>query len=405
MANVFEKPQQAGFLEKLGTVLGGFGAGYQGRGTQFLQQQQAQRQQLSLERQKAAAEDMLKAKRLIEEGRLEDLRDLGFDRARMIEELGGDSADTRRIIDLTNYAMLGDKNSLDMLNSEINDGLYMAQQQGLIKGAPVQEWQDVIENGRVVGQKSRVTGEMKYLANRPEEKLQKPSAFQEKINALIDTGVSRENAVGIAAGRLTTSVNPLTGERVVVDLVSKKPVGEGSVPTPDIQQAEKPTTPLPTRPTAEMRDTLSNITGGEGALKSLANNIGSMFNVLPFAEQDRLSTELDALNKSAMLLGASEVSDKISVFTQQKIEQLLPKVNSFFSGNEMAYNNIVQLTKGFMQDIDRLQELVDEGKMRPSDVSKANQQISSLTKLVNGYMNLLNRGVKIDLSQFDNKGK
>lgn len=168
MANVFEKPQQAGFLEKLGTVLGGFGAGYQGRGTQFLQQQQAQRQQLSLERQKAAAEDMLKAKRLIEEGRLEDLRDLGFDRARIIEKLGGDSSDTRRIIDLTNYAMLGDKNSLDMLNSEINDGLYMAQQQGLIKGAPVQEWQDVIENGRVVGQRNPITNEMKYLANQPQ---------------------------------------------------------------------------------------------------------------------------------------------------------------------------------------------------------------------------------------------
>lgn len=130
----FELPQEElSTLQKIGQGMQAFGAGFRGAGQEFLAGQQQQQQLLSFERQKAAAEDMRRAKMLLDQGDVAGVRDLAANRIQNIQALGGDPSDTMAILGLADGALRGDQLSFDRLSTEINSGLQAAADVGLIK--------------------------------------------------------------------------------------------------------------------------------------------------------------------------------------------------------------------------------------------------------------------------------
>lgn len=125
--------QEPSTLQTIGLGLSGLGAGIQGRGPEFLAQQQAQTQQLSLDRQRAAAEDLRRAKLLLDQGDVAGVRNLAAERVQFIQQLGGDPSDTLALLQLAEGALQGDETSLGRLGAEINAGLQGAADRGIIE--------------------------------------------------------------------------------------------------------------------------------------------------------------------------------------------------------------------------------------------------------------------------------
>ncbi len=163
MANAFLQPQEElGTLQKIGRGLSAFGAGVGGRGPQFLAGLQAQERQLSEERQRAAAEDLRRARAFLDVGDLAGVRNLAQERMGLIQQLGGDPSDTAGILSLSDAALQGDTNALNRLNTEINVGLQGAADAGLIKMPAAREmFEAVLDNaGNIIGQRSTLTGKV-----------------------------------------------------------------------------------------------------------------------------------------------------------------------------------------------------------------------------------------------------
>lgn len=129
----FQVSQQApSTMDRIANALQGFGAGVAGRGGEFLKNQQLQRQALSDERKQAAAEDLRRAKALIDNNDLKGLQALAQERLGYINQLGGDPSDTEQLIVLAQQAET-DPVAYQRLLAEVNSGLRSAADAGFIK--------------------------------------------------------------------------------------------------------------------------------------------------------------------------------------------------------------------------------------------------------------------------------
>ena len=95
LSGIFGMPQQQpSTAGRIGQFLGGFGAGVQGRGPEYLAAQQQQQQQLSMERQMAMIQDAQTVYGLLEAQQPDRALQLVDDRVQNIARLGGDPSDT-----------------------------------------------------------------------------------------------------------------------------------------------------------------------------------------------------------------------------------------------------------------------------------------------------------------------
>jgi len=134
VGGAFAQPaRERSTLEQIGRGLSAFGAGVQGRGAEFIAGERAEERRLTNERMQAAAQDMLRAKQLADAGNYEGIQNLALERAMLIEQIGGDPADTMQIGEMAGAAMMGDVNAINMLNSELTAGLLAAERAGFIE--------------------------------------------------------------------------------------------------------------------------------------------------------------------------------------------------------------------------------------------------------------------------------
>lgn len=129
----FQVSQQApSTMDRIANALQGFGAGVAGRGGEFLKNQQLQRQELSDERKRAAAEDLRRVSALINAKDLKGVQALAQERLNYINQLGGDPSDTEQLIVLAQQAET-DPVAYQRLLAEVNSGLRSAADAGFIK--------------------------------------------------------------------------------------------------------------------------------------------------------------------------------------------------------------------------------------------------------------------------------
>ncbi len=163
MADEFLIPgQQRNTLQDVGLGLQAFSAGFRGQGPQFLAGQQAQEQGLSVERQRAAADDVFRVQQLLGQNDLIGVRDLAESRLSAINQVRGDTTETQQLLSLVNAAIGGDQGSLARLKTDIDEDLQAAVRGGFIKLPEAREtFEDVLdEAGNVVAQRNTLTGEV-----------------------------------------------------------------------------------------------------------------------------------------------------------------------------------------------------------------------------------------------------
>jgi len=170
----FQVSQQApSTMDRIANALQGFGAGVAGRGGEFLKNQQLQRQALSDERKQAAAEDLRRAKALIDNNDLKGLQALAQERLGFINQLGGDPSDTEQLIVLAQQAET-DPIAYQRLLAEVNSGLRSAADAGFInlpQTTPIQEFEPVYDkSGNVIAQKNTTTGKVIADPRKPEDR-------------------------------------------------------------------------------------------------------------------------------------------------------------------------------------------------------------------------------------------
>jgi hypothetical protein len=96
-SNLFQAAPQRSKLQKFGEMLGGFGAGVQGRGQEYLTGLQERRANEEKKRLSAMVKDAKQAYDFINRGDVNNAQALIQDRVQMINRLGGDPSDTARI--------------------------------------------------------------------------------------------------------------------------------------------------------------------------------------------------------------------------------------------------------------------------------------------------------------------
>ena len=96
-SNLFQAAPQQSKMQKFGEMLGGFGAGVQGRGPEYIAAIQERRADEEKKRLAAMVKDAKTAYDFINRGDVNNAMSLIQDRVQMINELGGDPSDTARI--------------------------------------------------------------------------------------------------------------------------------------------------------------------------------------------------------------------------------------------------------------------------------------------------------------------
>ena len=190
----FEVSQQApSTMDRIANALQGFGAGVAGRGGEFLRNQQLQRQELSDERKRAAAEDLLRVKELIGAKDLKGVQALGQERLGYINQLGGDPSDTEQLIALATQAET-DPVAYQRLLAEVNSGLRSAERFDIINlPKTVEKFEAVRDSdGNVIAQKNTTTGEVIADPRKPEDRDNYEIVYNDQGEAIGQKNLSGE---------------------------------------------------------------------------------------------------------------------------------------------------------------------------------------------------------------------
>lgn len=263
------QPQQQSGFQRFGNALSAFGAGTRGQGQQFFANQQ---QQLSLQRQQAAAEDLFRAQNFLERGDLLGLQNLAQLRLGAISQAGGDPSDTQNILSLTEAAIAGDQSALQNLNSEIAFGLESAARAGVIEAptgpqSPQGKLQADIRAGLVSPETQAETRPSSLIEF--EAMTQGLTEDQVKRARLIDLGLLPRE-VGAAdkvtmIGGVPHRFDPASGEmfpiRVRGKTVTAKTVGEAEAEIADLTKRGEGKGALATKTIDKGFDSIGKING------------------------------------------------------------------------------------------------------------------------------------------------
>lgn len=184
----------------------------------------------------------------------------------------------------------------------------------------------------------------------------KPTAMQEKITTLVETGVDENTAKGIAAGRFVVSVNPQTNERVVMDVSTGLPVGGKDQPS------------IPVIPKSSMPESIdiSSVTGFEGVGTNIYNIVSDGFGFGAGYPKAQEATEaLTNLGIRTTTLMQSAIPGRPSKFLLEQLGKLAIEPNSFFTGESKARIRMEQTRDMISTEIMRMDGLLSQGDFKP----------------------------------------
>ena len=156
------------------------------------------------------------------------------------------------------------------------------------------------------------------------------SSMSQKMKGLLAQGVDTQRALGIVTGRYGTSINPMTNERVRVDLATDEyiPLNERGASTETEAQAQQPALPRELTQRETLYDQAPYATGlGTTLRQGAANTIGQIPGEIGDAatHQKTLKAvqEFDLFKRD--LIRSLSLNPRFPVAEQQRIEQLVPR--------------------------------------------------------------------------------
>ncbi|MEO0667568.1 MAG: hypothetical protein AAFZ99_06595 [Pseudomonadota bacterium] len=203
--------------------------------------------------------------------------------------------------------------------------------------------------------------------------MQKPTApteAEQQIERLVGTGVDYEVAVGIVDGRYVTSQDPLTGERLVLDKATGRPVAPQVTKAPPVSQVATPITAAPgtaseeqaapsTDPELSFGSRFDNAEDAfgvgsvfRGALNTGADVIGAP---VPFPETQEAQADFSVFKEGLINTYASTYGRQPPSWLLQRIDQLAPQAGSVWEGPQKAQAKTRALIRDLEQQRDRLE--------------------------------------------------
>jgi len=175
------------------------------------------------------------------------------------------------------------------------------------------------------------------------------SAKQEQIARLMETGLDRTQAVGVADGRFVVSRDPMDGTVIVVDKGTGNIVGgsngQGQTPTPQPQTGTPAAQPAPgsmNEPqdgftTIDVGRNAEDAFGIEGTLKGAANSVTDALGInQPYPEVEKVTRNFNALNESILSDLANGYQRQPPVIIMKALQELQPRPGETFEGASSA---------------------------------------------------------------------
>lgn len=207
---------------------------------------------------------------------------------------------------------------------------------------------------------------------------QEPSAAEAKISRLMETGLSREEAIRTAE---RYEITPL-GE--LVDKASGQIVGGAGSEAPPMEAAE--TTSI--MPTGEGVD-YQGATGTSGFISSLANTISELAGMgLVDPENERATQALTNLATRTEINLADAVAGRPSNYLLQKLEKLAVNPNSPMQGPGRARERLIQ-TRDMLDEAIRENMDVVQAGVSNTEKSKARANVMRLKRLRDDYNSVI----------------
>lgn len=207
----------------------------------------------------------------------------------------------------------------------------------------------------------------------------RPSAMQEKIQALVDSGMDPQQARGVAAGRFDMGQDAY-GRTVVVDKSSGNPIGE---PVGGLPFSMAPQEPIPPTEGADYAGAI----GGSGVVSNMANTITDMLGLGRIApESGRAHNALRNLQVRTQTTLQDAVPGRPSNYLLEKLENLTVEPASFWTGEDGAIDNMTQ-TKALIDSAIRenLALLENPAGLSASALSNARVKLDGLRQLSTDY--------------------
>jgi hypothetical protein len=190
--------QEQSFAQKLGGALSGFSAGYQGKGQEFLANQQAQQQAQQQKIMGATIQDALELRKALEANDTSTAMSLLDDRVSLLKNMGEDPGDT---IALQNELMNGNARGV---MGEVDQFISGAKRMGYLKPTPVDTKN--IYQGQLLTQ-DPITGELISKSVNPGQDYIDPELKSMALRKIAEGAIRLDNEIDAVA----TSFNKITG--------------------------------------------------------------------------------------------------------------------------------------------------------------------------------------------------
>lgn len=218
---------------------------------------------------------------------------------------------------------------------------------------------------------------------------QPPSAAEAQIARLVASGIPYETAVGIVDGVITTAVDPVTGEPVVINLAQQamnppaQPAegaptvpGEGSEPTPGAFDEYT-------------YDSLQGALGVGGALGAVWNSAAEAFGAeLPRETLARARGDLQSLSTQTTLGLTAAFPGRPSNLMREEIRNLTIQPGELFSGAGSAQQKAENLLDIVSTDLAAAQNIL-AGRFSVEEKRQAREALDYLEPLQRDYQSLL----------------
>lgn len=211
---------------------------------------------------------------------------------------------------------------------------------------------------------------------------EKPSALQEKIEALVASGLDRATAQGVATGRFKIGTDAF-GRSSVLDVATGKTVGE-------VPEAGPPAAEAIADPSADVR--MSDATGSQAFFQNLANTVAGVVGLQPFPETEEAITILDRLNKEAFLRSAALIPGRPSNLVREALRELEATPASVLVSDDRARQKIATTLTALDNYISYAQGILDNpSRYSVDEVSKARETLNAIAPVANGYRTVLDQ--------------
>jgi len=206
------------------------------------------------------------------------------------------------------------------------------------------------------------------------------SALQQRIAALVASGVELPHAQGIAAGRFAVSVNPISGERQVIDLNDGSVLGQIARPKPEGEVPSLIPEGIKT----------SAATGGAGFLRNAANIVTDAIGLGVNAPKSQEATNaLESIQVLTTVHMQAAVPGRPNVFLLEMLGKFNVAPNSLLQGEDRAKSRLTQTRRIIDGEIKRMEVDVLPLELQPNVRVETQLNLTELKRLRDAYDELI----------------